>query len=75
MQKIAADKMDFMECDPESASVTIFFPKSNSVHYYALTMHGTLRKIRGLEGFISNHLPRCSRKYRNSECYYFLCSD
>ena len=28
-----------MECDPESASVTCnFFPKSNSVHYYALTM-------------------------------------
>ena len=38
-QKIAADKANIMECDPESASVTSkFFPKSNSVHYYALTM-------------------------------------
>ena len=28
-----------MECDPESTLVTIqFFPKSNSVHYNALTM-------------------------------------
>ena len=42
-----------MECDQESASVTTqFFPKSNSVHYYALTM-GTLRKIHGLEAFLS----------------------
>ena len=39
MQKIAADKENIMECDPESTSVTSkFFPKSNSVHYYALTM-------------------------------------
>ena len=39
MQKIAADKVNIMECDPESTSVTIkFFPKSNSVHYYALTI-------------------------------------
>ena len=39
MQKIAADKVNIMECDPESTSVTIkFFPKSDSVHYYALTM-------------------------------------
>ena len=40
MQKIAADKVNIMECDPESTSVTIkfFFPKSNSVHYYAQTM-------------------------------------
>ena len=39
MQKIAADKVNIMECDPESALVTIpFFPKPNSVHYYALTM-------------------------------------
>ena len=37
--KIAADKVNIMECDPESTSVTSkFFPKSNSVHYYALTM-------------------------------------
>ena len=37
MQKIAADKVNNMECDPESPSVTIqFFSKSNSVHYYAL---------------------------------------
>ena len=39
MQKIAADKVSIIECDPESASVTVkFFPKSNSVHYYPLTM-------------------------------------
>ena len=39
MQKIAADKMNVMECDPESTSVTSkFFSESNSVHYYALTM-------------------------------------
>ena len=39
MQKIAADKVNIMECDPESTSVTIkFFSKSNSAHYYALTM-------------------------------------
>ena len=38
-QKIAADKVNIMECDPESTLVTIqFFPKSNSVHYYALTV-------------------------------------
>ena len=37
--KIAANKVNVMECDPESTSVTIkFFPKSNSVHHYALTM-------------------------------------
>ena len=31
MQKIAADKVNIMECDPESTSVTIkFFPKSDS---------------------------------------------
>ena len=61
-----------MECDPESTSVTnIFFPKSNSVRTYS----GTLRKICGLEVFISNHLRRCSRKYGNFECYNFLCSD
>ena len=39
MQKIAADKINIMECDPESTSVASkFFPKSNSVHYYVLTM-------------------------------------
>ena len=39
MQKIAADKVNIMECDPESTSVAIiFFPKSNSVYYYSLTM-------------------------------------
>ena len=39
MQKIAPDKVNVIECDAESASVTInFFPKSNLVHYYALTM-------------------------------------
>ena len=39
MQKIAAEQVNIMKCDPESTSVTIkFFPKSNSVHYYALTM-------------------------------------
>ena len=39
MQKIAADKVNIMECDPESTSVisNFFFPKSNAVHYYALT--------------------------------------
>ena len=36
--KIAAGKVNIMKCDPESTLVTIkFFPKSNSVHYYALT--------------------------------------
>ena len=58
MQKIAADKVNIMEFDPESTTVTSnFSPKSNSVHYYALTMELYLR--------------RCSRKYRNSECYNF----
>ena len=39
MQKIEADKVNIMECDPKSTSVTSkFFPKSNSVHYDALTM-------------------------------------
>ena len=39
MQKIAADKVNIMECNPESTSLTMkFFPKSSSVHYYALTM-------------------------------------
>ena len=39
MQKTAADKLNNMECDPESASVTTkVFLKSNSVHYYALTI-------------------------------------
>ena len=39
MQKIAADKLNIMERDPELTSVTTnFFPKSNSVQYYALTM-------------------------------------
>ena len=58
MQKIAADRVNIMECDPESTSVTInFFPKSNSVHYYA-PVHGTLRKICGLEAFIQNYLPK-----------------
>ena len=51
MQKIAAEKVNILECDPESTSVTInFFPKSNSVHYNALTME--LKKICGLEAFI-----------------------
>ena len=36
MQKIAADKVNIMECDPEGA--LNFFPKSNSVHYCALTI-------------------------------------
>ena len=35
-RKIAADKVNMMDCDPESASETIkFFPKSNLAHYYA----------------------------------------
>ena len=40
MQKIVADKVNIIECDPESTSVIIkfFSPKSNSVHYYALIM-------------------------------------
>ena len=39
MQKTAADKVNIMECDPESTSVTMkYFPKSDSVHYYALIM-------------------------------------
>ena len=39
MQKIAADKVNIMECNPESTLVTIkIFPKSDLVHYYALTM-------------------------------------
>ena len=39
MHKIAANKVNIMECDPESTSVTSnFSPKSNSVHYCALTM-------------------------------------
>ena len=38
-QKIAADKVNIMECDPESTSVTKqIFPKRNSVHYHALTV-------------------------------------
>ena len=43
MQKIATDKVhlwNIIEGDPESTSVATvsFFPASNSVHYYALTM-------------------------------------
>ena len=39
MQKITADKLNVMKCDPESSLVTIkFFLKSYAVHYYALTM-------------------------------------
>ena len=41
MQEIATcNKVNIMEiCDPESTLVTIkFFQKSNSVHYYTLTM-------------------------------------
>ena len=39
MQKIAADKVNIMEYNPESTLVTIkFFPKSNSVHYYVLAL-------------------------------------
>ena len=39
MQRIAADKVNIMECDPESTSMTTkFFPKSNSVHYDAMNM-------------------------------------
>ena len=34
----AADKVNIMECDPESTSVTIRFFSKISVHYYALTM-------------------------------------
>ena len=38
-KKITVDKVTIMECDPESTSVNIqFFPKSNSIHYYALTV-------------------------------------
>ena len=52
MQKIAADKVNIMECDPESTSVTInFFPKSNGSTLLR-TDHGTLRKIGGLEAFL-----------------------
>ena len=43
MQKIAADKVHILECYPESPLVTIqFFPKSNSVRFYALTMEAFL---------------------------------
>ena len=39
MQKIAANNVNITEFDPESTSVTSrFFPKSNLVHYYTLTM-------------------------------------
>ena len=39
MKKIVADKLNIMECDPESSSVTSeFFTKTNSVHYYTLAM-------------------------------------
>ena len=58
MQKIAADKVNIMECDPESTLVTIkFFPKSITITItITITLlcidHGTLRKICGLEVFI-----------------------
>ena len=49
MQKIAADKVNIMGYDPESASVTIkFFPKIQ-LSTLLRTDHGTLRKICGLE--------------------------
>ena len=46
MQKIAADKVNIMECDPESTSVTAkFFPESNSVDYYALTVEFSEKSV------------------------------
>ena len=52
MQKIAADKMNILEYDPESTLVTSnFVSKSNPVHYYALSME-LCEKIFGLEALI-----------------------
>ena len=45
MQKIAADKVNIMECDPESTSVTSkFFPKSIIIVTLLPTDHGTFQK-------------------------------
>ena len=47
----------------------------NLTLYIRHTYSGTLRKICCLEGFTLNYLWKCWKKYRNFECYNFLCSD
>ena len=75
MQKIAADKVNIMECDPESTSVTSkFFSKSNSVHYYALTMEVREKSV------VWKHLYKIIYQGVQEnivilKCYNFLCSD
>ena len=72
MQKIAADKMNILERDPESTLVTSKFFSEILLSTLLRTDHRTLRKICGPEAFIQNYPQRCSRKYRNSECYKFF---
>ena len=52
MQKIAADKVNIMESDPESTSGTSKFFSKILLSTLLTTDHGTLRKIFGLEVFI-----------------------
>ena len=52
MQKIAADEVNIMECDPESTSVTSKFFSKIRLSTLLRTDHGILRKICGLEVFI-----------------------
>ena len=52
MQKLGADKVIIIECDPKSASVTIKFFSRISLSTLLRTGRGALRKICGLEAFI-----------------------
>ena len=52
MEKITADKVIIMECDPESTSVTIKLFSKIYLSTLLRTYHATLRKICGPEAFI-----------------------
>ena len=52
MQKMAADKVNILECDPESTSVTIKYFAKIKLSTLLRTDHETLKKICGLEAFI-----------------------
>ena len=64
-------KVNIMECDSRSTSVTIKCFSKIYLSTLLRTYSGVLRKICGLEAFILNYLRRCSRKCRNFECYNF----
>ena len=76
MQKIAADKVNTMECGLESTLVTIKVSSKIKLSTLLRSYGGIGKKscCLDLEAFVLNYLRRCSRKYHHFE-YYNLCSD